>query len=547
MAKIKTSLLVSFAVLICLMLFLNIFIIVTYSFIEGKYRAMSDSMILEYRITESFSKMIDSYTSLLQDANNTDYWNEYESAGNDIEDVFGNLEDAITFPESIAEFSKIKSMTHSIKTDCDSSLAGLSQRNFTQGTGIYDRAIRGKDYVREGTANLILKELEYSKELQASLQTLRKTTIAFSVTLILISTLGSIFFALFYSNRLSAPLMKLSNVAESISNGNLEIEVSLDLLNEKNEVGTLSNSFKNMLRRLKLEIKSQKEINTSLVEAKDKLQEKNQELEEKKNELVDTNAKLEETNQKLFELDKKKDEFISVTSHELKTPLVSIKGFSQILRDKKIKDEKKKSRFLDLIDQNTNRLYSLILDIVDASRISLGQLRIAIDDVSVQDIMADTKTSMHMLIKEKGLKASFEVEPGLPKVRADKERVLQILRNLITNAVKFTRKGSIALKAYRQGPQVNFEIRDTGIGIPKDKQQFMFTKYYQVDGSYTKEFGGSGLGLSICKGLLEQMKGKIWFNSEEGKGSTFYFSLPIADKVNSTAKPSRKSKSSKKA
>lgn len=240
------------------------------------------------------------------------------------------------------------------------------------------------------------------------------------------------------------------------------------------------------------------------------------------------NEKLKKTNIKLKELDKQKDEFISVAAHELKTPLTSIKGFSQLLQNKKLFSEtKKRNKYLELINKNTDRLYTLILDLVDSSRISIGKLELNIEKVNVNENLNEIKESMNLLIQEKGLKSIFKIEKNLPKISADKERLLQIFRNIIINAIHYTDKGSIYVKAYKKNKYVQFEVKDTGQGIPKKNQKYIFSRFYQVDSSMTRKIGGSGLGLSVCKGLVEMMKGKIWFESTEGKGTTFYFTIPI--------------------
>ncbi|MEA3514744.1 MAG: PAS domain-containing sensor histidine kinase [Nanoarchaeota archaeon] len=244
-------------------------------------------------------------------------------------------------------------------------------------------------------------------------------------------------------------------------------------------------------------------------------------------------AELEQAYNELKELDNQKDMFISIAAHELKTPLTTIQGFSQILRDKSISlDSKQKENYLSLINKNTQRLYNLILDLLDSTRLSLGKIKIDLCRVDVKDIFSETSDSMEIILKEEGIKPKFNLEKGIPKIMADSQRVNQVLRNLIINAVHATAKcGTISLTACRKGNLVQFEVKDTGIGISKHDQKYLFTKFYQADDSHRKKFTGSGLGLSICKGMVELMNGKIWFESKPGKGTTFYFTLPVAHKI----------------
>lgn len=243
-------------------------------------------------------------------------------------------------------------------------------------------------------------------------------------------------------------------------------------------------------------------------------------------------ADLEQAYNELKDLDKQKDLFISIAAHELKTPLTTIQGFTQILLDKSIPlDINQKENYLNLINKNTQRLYNLILDLLDSTRLSLGKIKIDLCNVDVRKIFSEINDSMEIIIKEKGITPKFNLEKGIPQIMADSQRVMQVLRNLIINAVHATAQGgTISLTARMKGNLVQFEVKDTGIGISKEDQKYLFSRFYQANDSHRKKFTGSGLGLSICKGMIELMNGKIWFESVLGKGSTFYFTLPIVGK-----------------
>jgi PAS domain S-box-containing protein len=263
-------------------------------------------------------------------------------------------------------------------------------------------------------------------------------------------------------------------------------------------------------------------------QAEEDLQRLNSSLMEKDSEISSINSELEKVNKQLKDLDAKKDEFISLAAHELKTPLTSIRGFAQILQEQNlILDRNKSMHYLNLIESNTDTLYQLVTDIVDSSRLSLGKLTLNIEEVDVNSIYQEISENLIMLIKNKNLTPDFNIDNNLPKIRADAARTMQVLRNFISNSIKFTSSGSIKLKIYRLGNYVCFEVSDTGQGIPDENKPMIFSKFYQVDSSMTRKTGGSGLGLSICKGLVEGMNGKIWFDSMVGIGSTFYFTLPI--------------------
>ncbi|HYD02975.1 MAG TPA: cache domain-containing protein [Alphaproteobacteria bacterium] len=341
----------------------------------------------------------------------------------------------------------------------------------------------------------------YHHDFIQGLEAIRRTIFLVSILSIAI---GSVVVYLFAYTIIVKPIVHLESASREISKGNLDVSIDPIDLHSSREISSLAQTFNAMATNLR---KSVTEIKT-----KDK--------------------KLEEANKQLQDLDKQKDEFISLTAHELKTPLTSIRGFTQLLQDEAIlSDAEQRNHYIDLIDKNTDRLYNLVLDVIDSSRLSLGKLKLNISNVDPAKLFTDIKENMSIVISGKQLTPEFSMEPNMPLVHCDYERTMQVLRNLISNSIKFTEIGSISLKIYREGDFIKFEVKDTGQGIPKENFNSIFSKFYQVDSSLTRKVGGSGLGLSICKGLIENMGGQIGFNSEVGKGSVFYFTLPIVDKA----------------
>jgi len=240
------------------------------------------------------------------------------------------------------------------------------------------------------------------------------------------------------------------------------------------------------------------------------------------------NIRLKRSNQELLGLDKQKDQFTSITAHELKTPLASIKGFVQLLQnDTVMANKEKRKKYMDIIISDTNRLSRLVTDILDISKLDLGTLKVYPTDVKIEDIIDTTKREMIPIVKAKKIKNQYTFDKKVKTIVADKNRVVQVLTNLVNNAVHYTdEKGTISVDAKQDKNMVVFSISDNGMGIPKDKVKNIFERFYQVDSWLTRKIGGSGLGLAICKGLIESMGGNIWVESVEGKGSTFYFTLP---------------------
>ena len=240
------------------------------------------------------------------------------------------------------------------------------------------------------------------------------------------------------------------------------------------------------------------------------------------NELIEAKEKAEES-------DRLKSAFLANMSHEVRTPLNSIIGFSELLGDANFPEDQKKE-FVHHIISNGNNLLNIINDIVDISKIESGEIIIRKSKIQVKKLLAEI-SGMHMMnVEEKNLRftTSFAVSGAEAEISvlADKARLLQIFNNLISNALKFTSEGYIELGCRPVGDRIEFHVKDTGIGIPSDYHAKIFERFRQVEASYTRKFGGNGLGLAISKNLAELMGGEIWVESKFGEGSTFYFSLP---------------------
>jgi len=249
------------------------------------------------------------------------------------------------------------------------------------------------------------------------------------------------------------------------------------------------------------------------------------EVESKTGELIQSNKELALANERLKELDKLKSDFVSMVSHELRTPLAAMRTSAQVLEVADIDTETKKE-MLDIILRNIDRLTNLVNDLLDLSRIESGRMELKFERVSLDSVIADSIESVRQTAIEKGIALNIELPKDLAPVKADREKLTQVIINLLNNAVKFTpRGGEISIKASELNGQVEVRVSDTGIGIPPEDLNRVFDRFYQVDSTLTREAGGTGLGLAICKGIIEAHNGEIWAESEPGKGSTFIFTL----------------------
>jgi len=220
-------------------------------------------------------------------------------------------------------------------------------------------------------------------------------------------------------------------------------------------------------------------------------------------------------------------DFISNISHELRTPLASLKALTETLRDGALSDPEAGPRFLGRIATEVDALTQMAQELLDLSKIESGQVALDLTSILPKTLLASAADRMKLQAERAGLILQMVCDDDLPNVRADQARLEQVLVNLIHNAVKFTRPGGeVALLADSVSGAVRFGVRDTGIGIPSDDVPRVFERFYRVDRSRTGS--GTGLGLSIARHIVEAHDGKIWVESEEGKGSIFYFMIPVA-------------------
>jgi signal transduction histidine kinase len=237
---------------------------------------------------------------------------------------------------------------------------------------------------------------------------------------------------------------------------------------------------------------------------------------------------LQRLNAELEQASRAKSDFLANMSHELRTPMNAILGFTEMIVDGVYGDVPPEIRE-PVADINTcgRQLLRLINDVLDLSKIEAGRMELALDAYSVEDVVNTVKTSLRSLAAEKGLDFVTVVQPDMPICHGDAKRITQCLVNLAGNALKFTREGRVEIGAEIRDGALLFRVSDTGIGIPASQLGHIFEEFRQVDATITREFGGTGLGLSITKKFVELHGGRIWVESEDGKGSTFFISMPV--------------------
>lgn len=330
-------------------------------------------------------------------------------------------------------------------------------------------------------------------------------------------------YALIFVRTVVKPIRSLVRATRKVGEGKFDCRVDI---RSRDEVGELAVSFNQMTARLQA--------------AYEKIQEHQKELEakveERTAELQRAKENLEKAYLDLKELDRMKDSFLSSVSHELRTPLTSIRSFSEILLQYEDTDPKTQREFIGIINTESERLTRLINDVLDLSRIEARRMAWHDDLMSVRETVEEVARVHQGLLAENSLTLSLEIAPDLPYVFADKDRIQQVLTNLLGNAIKFSYPGgriviraeSFLSKRFGENtPWVKICVSDQGMGIDPRDHEFIFDKFSQIAGDTLSDRPkGTGLGLPICREIVSHYGGNIWVESEKGRGANFYFTLP---------------------
>ena len=258
------------------------------------------------------------------------------------------------------------------------------------------------------------------------------------------------------------------------------------------------------------------------------------ELERKSRELEAATGELKAANDRLLEVDRLKDDFMASVSHELRTPLTSIRAFSEILRDDPKTALPERARFLGIIVSETERLTRLVNQILDMAKIESGNAEWLVDEVDMNAVVEQSVATTSQLFRDKGVVLSLDLADSVPLIRADQDRLMQVVINLLSNAVKFVpvNAGRVTVRLAADAESLKVSVTDNGPGIRREDQKVIFDRFRQGGDAMTSKPTGTGLGLPISLKIVEYFGGRLWVESEPGQGASFIFTLPLHNQEN---------------
>ena len=592
-----------------------------------------DNMVSEYKIIDSSTKFIESYKTFIKYSSDQKMVKQLETDRNELQALISKLDADIIDYDSRVAFNGVENTINDLIAEIDKGTNNIRQGNFSEVTDSYDAANKKNVFVKENTTNLLLKQLEYAKNLQTEIERVRLLTQIISLFLFIGVSAGCIWYAISFSKELVTPLSNLSNLAKVIEGGDLNAVVDKGLLKGNDEVASLANSFNTMIFFLRNNIQKLQEYNLEIKNSRNHLKSEKKKLQQyldvagvivlifdannnvllinkrgreilkieaneimgknwvdlfvKKSDRIKTRSLLDfmagniapgdtienvliakdkseknivwhfsvlknendvsqailgtgvdvteltaakVTINQLKEVDHLKNEVLNIATHELKTPLISIVGLSEVMekQPKTIPEEYK--NYISLIHTEGLKLTNLIKTMLTANRDEVGKPVLAMEKFVFDEFVLALETSLNVMTKRSESKIAFDIQAKGINITSDKSKISQVIYNFIDNAVKYgPKEQTITISITKPDEKtVKLAVKSAGPGIPKEKQKKLFLKFSQLEPSLSRSQDGIGLGLYICKQNIDNLGGQIGVDSELGQGTTFFFILPLA-------------------
>jgi len=635
MQGIKKKLLTSFFAIIVILLISEGFFVVMDYIILSKYTNLTNNIVSEYSLIDSTASLLASYNNRIKSPNDKAEIAKFNANYSSTQNLLSQLKNNIVDIKSKAAFVGLENNINDVFFNIEIGINNLASGDYLEAVGRYDAANRKDSFVKENTTNLLLKEIDYAKNLQVGIENVRKMSQLIAMILLALASIGCIWYAIYFSNKLINPLSDLTKLAKKIEEGNLDAAVDKKLLVGDDEVASMANSFNTMVLSLKMNIEKLKEYNKEIKNSRNRLKLEKDKLQKyldtagvivlifdfnnkvflinkkgreilgveyaeiigkdwvteyvaRKNQIqtrsmlaflmnhtapVDTvenviiakdkteknivwhfsvlqddnNAaqsvlatgvditeltKAKITINQLKEVDKLKNEVLNIATHELKTPLISIVGLSEVMEKKPETIPAEYQNFISIIHSEGMKLNNLIKTMLTASRNEVGKISVFKEKFDLVELVKSLETSLSMLTKRSDSKIKFNIKIKDLVIESDKAKISQVIYNLVDNAVKYgMNKQIIEISVFLPNEKtVQVDVKGNGQGISKDMQKKLFIKFSQLEPSLSRSQDGMGLGLYICKQNIDNLGGEIGVESEVNQGATFFFTLPLENK-----------------
>jgi len=354
-------------------------------------------------------------------------------------------------------------------------------------------------------------------------------TLIFFITFFIVIILLSILIALLFSKHLSKPIFDMANVSGKISAGEYDIQIDYKA---KDSIGFLGTSLLQMGRQLRQNFSKIEDQKKQLEDYSKNLELK---VEERTAQLNESNEELKKAYHRVLELNQEKNEFLGIAAHDLKNPLTAISSFAEILKTDKELDQEQFDDFLNEIIKASGRMFSIVKNLLDVNAIEQGKLNVKMDSVSVRLVLDEMLSQFSEALQKKKMEVIEQIQIENPQIIADFNITLQVIQNILSNAIKFSQQQKKIYISVRESYDINcidISIKDEGPGFSENDKKKLFQKFAKLSARPTGGEHSTGLGLSIVKKLVEMMSGKIRVESEQGKGAEFILTFPKAVEEN---------------
>lgn len=438
-------------------------------------------------------------------------------------------------PSATEELGKAEMAVSSLRKDIDTLIIlvdALASRGLNEQISLLYGSIRGLEETYKGVEEQI--QTGFSAALKDQERRVGVAVAQFIVIELTILVCGALV-SLWLSRAITAPVLKLRDAASKLAGG--DYAARADIVSA-DEIGVLASTFNQMAEKL---ARYTTHLEAEVSARTDELKLKIGELDKSNQLLTKREAELTLVNERLQELDKAKSEFISVAAHQLRTPLSAIKWTLSLLIDENTENLNAEQRSLLMKGYESNeRIINLINEMLVVTRLESGKAQYSFAPIHMEDLIDSVLLDFSGQTHVRKMKLNFEKpKESIPYIEADGEKLRGVLQNIIENAVRYTPDGgAITITAALESGMVKVGVKDTGIGIPSRQQASIFNKFFRADNAVKTQTDGSGLGLFVARAIVEKHGGKIWFESSEGLGTTFYFTVPVAKRPEAPSRPS---------